>query len=70
MEVWGITSLGNKDCGTEGTPGIFTSVKDHLKWIRNVVKDKNDRFKTFYKYKVDRNEENDDLEVNIVMLNV
>ncbi|XP_053620244.1 CLIP domain-containing serine protease B9-like [Plodia interpunctella] len=37
VELWGVISSGNTECGTEGKPGIYTSVIDHLEWIRMVV---------------------------------
>ncbi|KAL4709509.1 hypothetical protein ACJJTC_007240 [Scirpophaga incertulas] len=36
-ELWGVTSTGNVNCGTEGFPGLYTSVKDHVGWIKNIV---------------------------------
>lgn len=38
IELWGVTSSGNVRCGTKGTPGIYTSVLDHLDWIKSVSK--------------------------------
>ncbi|XP_052562070.1 CLIP domain-containing serine protease B8-like isoform X2 [Culex pipiens pallens] len=35
--VWvlsGIVSIGRKDCGTVGSPGIYTSVVEYLPWIK------------------------------------
>ncbi|XP_049881091.1 melanization protease 1-like [Pectinophora gossypiella] len=38
IEFWGVTSSGNVHCGTQGSPGIYTSVQDHLEWLENVVR--------------------------------
>lgn len=32
--VVGIVSLGTKDCGTSGVPGVYTDVHHYLDWIR------------------------------------
>lgn len=35
--VWvltGIVSLGVRDCGTEGIPGVYTNVREYLPWIK------------------------------------
>lgn len=37
VELWGVTSGGNVECGTKNSPGIYTSVKDHLEWIQSVI---------------------------------
>ncbi|XP_013186769.2 phenoloxidase-activating enzyme 1 isoform X1 [Amyelois transitella] len=37
VELWGVISSGYTKCGTEGKPGIYTSVIDHMDWIREVV---------------------------------
>lgn len=36
FELWGVTSTGNVVCGTKGSPGIYTSVPDHMEWIERV----------------------------------
>lgn len=38
IELWGVTSHGNIHCGTKNSPGIYTSVADHLDWIKTVLK--------------------------------
>lgn len=30
----GIVSLGVRDCGTEGIPGVYTNVREYLGWIK------------------------------------
>ncbi|XP_038123010.1 phenoloxidase-activating factor 1 [Culex quinquefasciatus] len=38
--VWvlsGIVSIGRKDCGTVGSPGIYSSVVEYLPWIKFVL---------------------------------
>ncbi|XP_062538218.1 uncharacterized protein LOC134206505 [Armigeres subalbatus] len=38
--VWvltGIASFGVRDCGMEGVPGVYTSVKEHLTWIKESI---------------------------------
>ncbi|EAT45082.1 AAEL003632-PA [Aedes aegypti] len=38
--VWvltGIASFGVKDCGMEGIPGVYSSVKEHLSWIKESI---------------------------------
>lgn len=38
--VWvltGIASFGVRDCGMEGIPGVYTSVKEHLTWIKENI---------------------------------
>ncbi|CAH0403400.1 unnamed protein product [Chilo suppressalis] len=37
FELFGVTSSGSVNCGTKGTPGIYTSVIDHLDWIKEVI---------------------------------
>ncbi|KAL4709548.1 hypothetical protein ACJJTC_007279 [Scirpophaga incertulas] len=37
VELYGVTSLGPTVCGREGEPAIYTSVFDHLVWIKEVV---------------------------------
>ncbi|KAH9631243.1 hypothetical protein HF086_011947 [Spodoptera exigua] len=37
IELWGVTSHGNIHCGTKNSPGIYTSVADHLDWIKTVL---------------------------------
>ncbi|XP_055612830.1 transmembrane protease serine 9-like [Uranotaenia lowii] len=35
--VWvltGLVSLGVRDCGTEGVPGVYTNVREYLPWIK------------------------------------
>lgn len=35
--VWvltGVVSLGVRDCGTEGIPGVYTNVREYLPWIK------------------------------------
>lgn len=35
--VWvltGLVSLGVRDCGTEGIPGVYTNVREYLPWIK------------------------------------
>lgn len=39
IELWGVTSSGNVNCGTKGSPGIYTSVQSHLDWIKSVLED-------------------------------
>uniref|UniRef100_A0A6P7FRE0 CLIP domain-containing serine protease n=1 Tax=Diabrotica virgifera virgifera TaxID=50390 RepID=A0A6P7FRE0_DIAVI len=34
----GIVSIGNRDCGTEGLPGIYTKVYNFLPWIHSHIK--------------------------------
>lgn len=36
-ELWGVVSAGNVKCGTKGDPGIYTSVIDHLDWLKGVI---------------------------------
>lgn len=36
--VEGIVSFGQKSCGTEGWPGIYTRVPSYVDWIRSNVK--------------------------------
>ncbi|XP_059044939.1 CLIP domain-containing serine protease HP8-like [Achroia grisella] len=38
-ELWGVTSSGNVICGTKGAPAIYTSVPEHLDWIKTVIED-------------------------------
>lgn len=38
--VWvlsGIVSIGRKDCGMVGSPGIYSSVVEYLPWIKFVL---------------------------------
>ncbi|CAD0205744.1 unnamed protein product [Chrysodeixis includens] len=37
IELWGVTSAGNSHCGTEGSPGIYTNVVQHVEWIELVL---------------------------------
>lgn len=37
VELWGVTSSGNVKCGTEGSPGIYTSVIEHMEWIKKIL---------------------------------
>ncbi|CAG9792465.1 unnamed protein product [Diatraea saccharalis] len=43
FELWGVTSAGNANCGTEGTPGIYTNVISHIDWIKSVVNELNEK---------------------------
>ncbi|EDS40922.1 coagulation factor XI [Culex quinquefasciatus] len=41
--VWvlsGIVSIGRKDCGTVGSPGIYSSVVEYLPWIKVCIRQK------------------------------
>lgn len=35
-EIIGVTSFG-KQCGTPGTPGVYTRVYAYLTWIESIV---------------------------------
>ncbi|XP_047036615.1 CLIP domain-containing serine protease B9-like [Helicoverpa zea] len=37
IELWGVTSHGNVQCGTKDSPGIYTNVADHMDWILTVL---------------------------------
>ncbi|KAJ8708808.1 hypothetical protein PYW08_010190 [Mythimna loreyi] len=37
IELWGVTSHGNIHCGTKDSPGIYTSVAEHMDWIQTVI---------------------------------
>lgn len=37
VELYGVTSSGNVQCGAEGYPGIYISVAEHINWIKSVI---------------------------------
>ncbi|XP_075986136.1 serine protease 7-like [Anticarsia gemmatalis] len=37
VELWGVTSAGNVNCGTKNSPGLYTNVAEHLDWILTVL---------------------------------
>lgn len=41
IELWGVTSHGNVNCGTKDSPGIYTNVADHMDWIQSVLDSEN-----------------------------
>lgn len=36
---YGVVSYGLKQCGTEGTPGVYTRVSHYVEWILNTMRD-------------------------------
>ncbi|XP_064292878.1 phenoloxidase-activating enzyme 1-like [Plodia interpunctella] len=37
FEIWGVTKGGHSICGSQGVPGLYTSVMYHLDWMNKII---------------------------------